>query len=92
MSFLSHPECCFAAGFRHVFSFGGAFDVEKGLRLDSFVVILDFFPYVLHFYLLFAVQVGDLNDFDGAKLAGLWELIYSTSVKPLGVQHMVQHM
>lgn len=26
-------------------------------------------------------QVGDLNDFDGAKLAGLWELIYSTSVK-----------
>eukprot|EP00434_Breviolum_minutum_P036054 symbB.v1.2.031930.t2/scaffold3763.1/size50786/1 len=26
-------------------------------------------------------QVGDLNDFDGAKLQGLWELIYSTSVK-----------
>eukprot|EP00913_Durusdinium_trenchii_P022306 g20959.t1 len=26
-------------------------------------------------------QVGDLNEFDGAKLAGLWELVYSTSVK-----------
>ena len=30
------------------------------------------------------LEVGDLNDFDGAKLAGLWELVYSTSVKQLG--------
>ncbi|CAJ1413233.1 unnamed protein product [Effrenium voratum] len=26
-------------------------------------------------------QVGDFSEFDGSKLAGLWELVYSTSVK-----------
>lgn len=34
-------------------------------------------------------EVGDLNDFDGAKLQGLWELIYSTSVKRLGEKSTV---
>ena len=36
---------------------------------------------------MLARQVGDLNDYDGSKFEGTWELIYSTSVKRLW-QHL----